>query len=78
MARRAKAAGLGPVRKKAALLCEHLPGPPNHAMRAIANAVTGGFNFRTQAAKPSARGFRRFANHRTTILFRCGKPSLYP
>ncbi|HLS28709.1 MAG TPA: transposase, partial [Opitutales bacterium] len=37
-----------------------------------------GFNSRIQAIKSQARGFRNFANYRSSILFYCGKLSLYP
>ncbi|MBM3867053.1 MAG: transposase, partial [Verrucomicrobia bacterium] len=33
---------------------------------------------RIQAIKADARGFRRFANYRTRILFFCGKLDLAP
>ena len=44
----------------------------------ITNAISEGFNSRIQAIKADARGFRRFANYRTRILFHCGKLSMLP
>jgi len=44
----------------------------------ITNAHAEGFNSRIQAIKSQARGFRNFANYRSSILFYCGKLSLYP
>ncbi len=40
--------------------------------------MTEGFNSRIQAIKAAARGFRRFQNYRTRILFFCGKLDLAP
>lgn len=44
----------------------------------ITNALTEGFNSKIQAIRAEARGFRRFANYRTRILFFCGKLDLLP
>ena len=44
----------------------------------ITNALTEGFNSKIQAIKADARGFRRFANYRSRILFFWGKLDLSP
>jgi transposase len=44
----------------------------------ITNAMMEGFNAKIQSLKANARGYRNFANYRTTILFNYGKLDLYP
>jgi len=56
----------------------HLGGLLNSFDHPITSAITEGFNSRIQSLKTAARGFRRFANYRTRILFFCGKLDLAP
>jgi transposase len=69
---------LEPLKKAARTLANHLVGLLNYFDHRITNAVTEGFNSRIQAIKAAARGFRRFQNYRTRILFFCGKLKLAP
>ena len=69
---------LEPLKKVARMLLSHLSGLLNYIEHRITNAVTEGFNSRIQSIKAAARGFRRFANYRTRILFFCGKLDLAP
>jgi len=69
---------LEPLKKVARMLSEHLEGLLNYFEHAITNAMSEGFNSRIQAIKAAARGFRRFENYRTRILFFCGKLDLSP
>ena len=74
----ASRSGLVAMKKKAAMMREHLPGLLNYATHRITNAVSEGFNAKIQVIKSAARGFRCFNNYRIAILFHCGKLSLYP
>jgi hypothetical protein len=56
----------------------HLGGLLTYFKHRITNALTEGFNSKIQALKADARGFRRFENYRTRILFFCGKLDLAP
>ena len=69
---------LEPLKKLALTFQSHLSGLINYFTHRITNALTEGFNSRIQAIKADARGFRRFANYRTRILFFCGKLDLQP
>jgi transposase len=53
----------------------HLPTNFQHS---IIKSLAKGFNTKGQAIKADARGFRRFANYRSRILFFCGKLDLSP
>ena len=59
-------------------LHQHLTNLLTYFMHPITNAISEGFNSRIQAIKADARGFRRFANYRSRILFHCGKLSMLP
>jgi len=74
-ARRSK---LEPIKKVALTLEQHLHGLLNYFVHPITNAISEGFNSKIQAIKADARGFRRFENYRTRILFHCGKLDLQP
>lgn len=76
--RAARRSKLEPLKKTALTLKAHLLGLLNYFVHPITNALTEGFNSRIQAIKADARGFRRFANYRTRILFFCGKLDLAP
>jgi transposase len=69
---------LEPLKKVARMLSEHMEGLLNYFEHTITNAMSEGFNSRIQALKSAARGFRRFENYRTRILFFCGKLNLAP
>jgi transposase len=64
---------LEPLKKVARMLQSLLSGLLNYFDHPITNAITEGFNSRIQSLKSAARGFRRFSNYRTRILFFCGK-----
>ena len=69
---------LAKVKAVAKTLHKHLTNLLTYFMHPITNAVSEGFNSRIQAIKADARGFRRFANYRTRILFHCGKLNMLP
>jgi transposase len=69
---------LDKVKKVARTLKGHLDHLLTYFAHPITNALTEGFNSRIQAIKSAARGFRRFENYRTRILFFCGKLDLMP
>jgi transposase len=66
------------MKKVAKSLKAHLGGLLTYFKHRITNALTEGFNSKIQAIKADARGFRRFENYRTRILFFCGKLDLMP
>lgn len=66
------------VKAVAKTLYQHLTNLLTYFMHPITNAISEGFNSRIQAIKADARGFRRFANYRSRILFHCGKLSMLP
>src|ERR1019366_56847 len=66
------------VKAVAKTLHMHLTNLLSYFMHPITNAVSEGFNSRIQAIKADARGFRRFANYRTRILFHCAKLNMLP
>ena len=66
------------VKAVAKTLHQHLTNLLTYFMHPIANAVSEGFNSRIQAIKADARGFRRFLNYRSRILFHCGKLNMLP
>ncbi len=69
---------LSPIRDKAKMLKRHLESLLSYFRHPITNAVSEGFNSRIQSIKSAARGFDNFDNHRTRILFYCGKLNLKP
>lgn len=69
---------LKPVVEKAKMLKRHLEGLLNYFKHRITNAMAEGFNSKIQQIKSNARGFRRFENYRTRILFFCGKLNMIP
>jgi transposase len=66
------------VKAVAKTLHQHLTNLLTYFMHPITNAVSEGFNSRIQAIKADARGFRRFLNYRSRILFHCGKLNMLP
>ena len=69
---------LGPIKKVATTLKEHLSGLRQYFKHRITNAVTEAFNSTIQSLKASARGFRNFEHYRTRILFFLGRLNLHP
>lgn len=69
---------LDKVKAVAKTLHSHLHHLLTYFLHPITNAIAEGFNSRIQAIKADARGFRRFANYRSRILFHCGKLSMLP
>ena len=67
---------LSPIKEKAKMLKTHVEGLLNYFKHRITNAMAEGFNSKIQQIKSSARGFRKFENYRTRILFFCGKLDL--
>jgi transposase len=66
------------LKKVAKSLKAHLGGLLTYFKHRITNAITEGFNSKIQSLKADARGFRRFENYRTRILFFCGKLRMEP
>jgi transposase len=69
---------LAKVKAVAKTLHQHLTNLLTYFLHPITNAVSEGFNSRIQAIKADARGFRRFLNYRSRILFHCGKLNMLP
>ena len=74
----ARRSQLGPIKKVATTLKDHLEGLLAYFKHRITNAVTEGFNSMIQSLKAAARGFRNFEHYRTRILFFLGKLNLHP
>ncbi|MEX0724943.1 MAG: ISL3 family transposase [Planctomycetaceae bacterium] len=69
---------LKPMVKVAKMIKRHFERIVTWFSHRISNASAEGFNSLIQALKSAARGFRKFENYRTRILFFCGKLDLYP
>jgi transposase len=74
----ARRSQLGPVKKVAETLKDHLHGLLSYFKHRITNAVTEAFNATIQSLKAAARGFRNFNHYRTRILFFLGRLNLHP
>jgi len=55
----------------------HLSALLNHFDHPITNAISEDFDSRIQSLKAAARGFRRFSNRPTRILFFTANPILF-
>jgi transposase len=66
------------LKKVARTLKARLGGLLTYFRHRITNALTEGFSSKIQAIKADARGFRRFENYRTRILFFCGRLDMQP
>src|SRR5215813_4538837 len=71
-------ARLKPMAEVAKKLKRHLDNILTYLKHRITNAVAEGLNSKIQQIKSAARGFRKFENFRTAILFFCGKLDMYP
>jgi transposase len=69
---------LDPMVNVARFLKRHWQGLISYFEHRITNAVAEGLNSKIQSIKANARGFRNFEHYRVSILFHCGKLSLYP
>jgi len=69
---------LEPVIKVAKMLKRHIGNILTFIKHRITNAFAEGINSKIQHIKATARGFRNFKNYRISILFYCGKLSLFP
>ena len=69
---------LKPMVKVAKTVKDHLPEVLNYFKHFITNSTSEGFNSVIQSIKSSAKGFKKFQNYRTRILFYCGKLELKP
>lgn len=69
---------LQPVIDVAKMLKRHIHNILTFIKHRITNAFAEGMNSKIQHIKATARGFRTFENYRISILFYCGKLSLYP
>ena len=69
---------LKPIIDVAKMLKRHIEYILNFIKYRITNAFAEGINNKIQHIKATARGFRNFENYRISILFYCGKLSLYP
>ena len=69
---------LKPIIDVAKMLKRHIENILTFIKHRITNAFAEGINSKIQHIKATARGFRNFDNYRTSILFYCGKLSLYP
>jgi len=69
---------LGPLTKATDMLKRHLDGLLNYSVHPITKAASEGFNSKIQSLIGNARGYRRFENLRTALLFHCGKLDMCP
>jgi transposase len=69
---------LTPMSDVAKMIKRHLENILTYLKHRITNAVAEALNSRIQQIKSAARGFRKFDNYRTAILFHCGKLDMYP
>ncbi len=60
------------------MLKRHLESLLNYSAYPVTNAASEGFNSKIQSLISNARGYRRFENLRTAILFHCGKIDMCP
>lgn len=69
---------LPPIVKVAKMIKTHIENILTYFQYFITNAIAEGFNSKIQELKANARGFRKFQNYRTRILFFCGKLNMEP
>ena len=73
-----KATGIKEVMKVAQMFSTHLRGVLNAMTSQLSNAMAERLNGKIQLLKAIGRGYRRFENFRSAILFFNGKLSLFP
>ena len=73
-----KESGLAEVIKVAAMFRNHLKGVLNAMTGTTSNAIAERLNGKIQLLKAVGRGYRKFANFRSAILFFYGKLDLSP
>jgi transposase len=69
---------LQPVIDAAKMLKRRLENILTYVKHRMTNAFAEGINSKIQHIKAAAREYRNFNNYRISILFYCGKLSLYP
>ena len=70
--------GIKEVMKVEKTFAKHLRGVLNAMTSNLSNAMAERLNGKIQLLKSIARGYRKFANFRSAILFFYGKLSLFP
>ena len=73
-----KTTKISEVEKVAEMFAEHLRGVLNAMTSSLSNAMAERLNGKIQLLKTVARGYRKFENFRSAILFFYGKLSLFP
>ena len=69
---------LKPIIDVAKIIKRHIENILTFIKHRITNAFAEGMNSKIQHIKAIARGFKNFQNYWISILFYCGKLSLYP
>jgi transposase len=73
-----KKSGIAEVIKVAEIFANHLRGVLNVMTSEVSNAMAERLNGKIQLLKAIGRGYRKFANFRSAILFFYGKLDLFP
>ncbi len=73
-----KRSGINEVIKVAEMFANHLRGVLNAMISNVSNAMAERLNGKIQLLKAVGRGYRKFANFRSAILFFYGKLDLFP
>ena len=73
-----KKSGIAEVIKVAEMFANHLRGVLNAMTSTTSNAMAERLNGKIQLLKAVGRGYRKFENFRSAILFFYGKLSLFP
>ena len=73
-----KESGIAEIIKVAEMFANHLRGVLNAMISDVSNAIAERLNGKIQLLKAVGRGYRKFANFRSAILFFYGKLNLFP
>ena len=73
-----KKSGIAEVIKVAEMFANHLRGVLNAMTSEVSNAIAERLNGKIQLLKSIGRGYRKFENFRSAILFFYGKLDLFP
>ena len=73
-----KESGIAEIIKVAEMFANHLRGVLNAMLSDVSNAIAERLNGKIQLLKAVGRGYRKFANFRSAILFFYGKLDLFP